>query len=173
VSFLKRLLGRDDRDAMDVWSQDVPTAAPTQGTGSGAVRLVDPGTKLIMVIKAVRGATDLGLKEAKDLVDSAPVTVMTDRPQQFLAELEQAGATAHLEAPGPFEDPQAPRDYDSVHLVDPGKNKIKVIKVVREATGLGLKEAKDLVESAPVAIDSGWGPGELRRRLAEAGAQVD
>jgi len=61
----------------------------------------------------------------------------------------------------------------NVTLTEVGADKIKVIKVVREATGLGLREAKDLVESAPVGIDSGWDPSELRRRLAEAGARVN
>ena len=55
-------------------------------------------------------------------------------------------------------------------------NKINVIKVVREVTGLGLKEAKDLVEAAPKAVKSGVSKDEadkLKKQLEEAGAKVD
>ena len=60
-------------------------------------------------------------------------------------------------------------------LTEIGPNKIPVIKVVRELTGLGLKEAKDLVESAPALIVSGLSPegaAALRRDLEAAGARV-
>jgi len=57
-----------------------------------------------------------------------------------------------------------------------GSNKINVIKVVREVTALGLKEAKDLVEAAPKAIKEGVSKDEaetVRAKLAEAGATVE
>lgn len=57
-----------------------------------------------------------------------------------------------------------------------GEKKINVIKVVRELTGLGLKEAKDLVESAPVAVKEGMpkdGAEEVKKKLEEAGATVE
>ena len=57
-----------------------------------------------------------------------------------------------------------------------GDKKISVIKVVREVTSLGLKEAKDLVESAPTAIKEGVSKDEadqLKGKLEEAGAQVE
>ena len=57
-----------------------------------------------------------------------------------------------------------------------GSNKINVIKVVREVTSLGLKEAKDLVESAPVNVKEGVAKAEadsVKAKLAEAGATVD
>ena len=57
-----------------------------------------------------------------------------------------------------------------------GANKINVIKVVREVTALGLKEAKDLVEAAPKAIKEGVSKDEaetVRAKLAEAGATVE
>jgi len=59
--------------------------------------------------------------------------------------------------------------------VDPAK-KIGVIKVVREITNLGLKEAKDLVESAPKAVKEGASKEEaedIKKKLTEAGAQVE
>ena len=63
-----------------------------------------------------------------------------------------------------------------VVLASAGSNKISVIKAVREATGLGLKEAKDLVDSAPKAIKEGLSKEdgeELKKKLEEAGATVE
>ena len=62
-----------------------------------------------------------------------------------------------------------------VELTDVGPNKVKVIKVVREATGLGLKEAKDLVDSAPKMIKEGASKEEaddLTAKLEAEGAKV-
>ncbi|MFZ9959528.1 MAG: ribosomal protein bL12, partial [Candidatus Limnocylindrus sp.] len=59
---------------------------------------------------------------------------------------------------------------------DVGANKIQVIKVVRELTGLGLKEAKDLVDAAPKPIKEGIAKSEGEKivaALAEAGAKVE
>ena len=64
----------------------------------------------------------------------------------------------------------------TVTLTDVGGNKINVIKVVREITSLGLKEAKDLVEGAPKAIKEGVNKDEaatIKKKFEEAGAKVD
>ena len=64
----------------------------------------------------------------------------------------------------------------SVILASAGGNKISVIKAVKEATGLGLKEAKDLVDAAPKAIKEGLEPAaaeELKKILEAAGATVE
>lgn len=64
----------------------------------------------------------------------------------------------------------------TVELKSAGAQKINVIKVVRAATGLGLKEAKDLVDGAPKVIKEGLSKDEaekLKKELEEAGAQVD
>jgi large subunit ribosomal protein L7/L12 len=64
----------------------------------------------------------------------------------------------------------------NVVLKDAGANKINVIKAVREVTTLGLKEAKDLVESAPVNVKEGIAKAEaeaVKAKLTEAGATVD
>jgi large subunit ribosomal protein L7/L12 len=61
-------------------------------------------------------------------------------------------------------------------LTDVGTNKINVIKVVREVTSLGLKEAKDLVESAPKAIKEGVTKEEaasIKKKFEDAGAKVE
>jgi large subunit ribosomal protein L7/L12 len=64
----------------------------------------------------------------------------------------------------------------TVTLTDIGGNKINVIKVVREVTSLGLKEAKDLVESAPKPIKEGVTKDEaaaIKKKFEEAGAKVE
>lgn len=64
----------------------------------------------------------------------------------------------------------------TVELVEAGANKINVIKVVREVTGLGLKEAKDLVDGAPKAVKENAPKAEaeeLKKKLEEAGAKVN
>ena len=64
----------------------------------------------------------------------------------------------------------------NVNLVEVGADKIKVIKVVREVTSLGLKEAKDLVESAPKALKEGVNKDEaeaIRKKFEEVGAKVE
>ena len=66
-------------------------------------------------------------------------------------------------------------EFDAI-LKDAGSEKIKVIKVVRELTGLGLKEAKDFVESAPKTIKEGASKEEcekIKEKLAEVGATVE
>ena len=77
-----------------------------------------------------------------------------------------AGAAAAVEEPTEF----------NVVLTDFGANKIQVIKVVRELTGLGLKEAKDLVEAAPKAIKESVNKDEAeaaRAKLEAEGAKAD
>lgn len=64
----------------------------------------------------------------------------------------------------------------NVVLAKAGDNKINVIKVVREITGLGLKEAKDLVEGAPKAVKEGIAKAqadEIKKKLEDAGATVE
>ena len=66
-------------------------------------------------------------------------------------------------------------EFDVI-LKAPGANKINVIKVVKEATGLGLKEAKALVDAAPKAVKEGISKDDaeaLKTKLAEAGAEVE
>ena len=64
----------------------------------------------------------------------------------------------------------------SVVLTNAGTNKIAVIKTVRELTGLGLKEAKDLVEAAPKPVKEGLPKAqaeEMKKKLVESGATVE
>lgn len=62
----------------------------------------------------------------------------------------------------------------TLHLDDAGADRVKVIKVVRELTGLGLKEAKDLVDAAPKAVKEGMPKADAeagKKKLEEAGAK--
>src|SRR5919108_5741847 len=83
-----------------------------------------------------------------------------------------AGGGAVAEAAAPAEEKT---EFDVI-LQAAGGNKINVIKVVREITALGLKEAKDLVESAPKAVKEGVSKDEAqaaKAKLEEAGAKAD
>lgn len=83
-----------------------------------------------------------------------------------------AGAAAGAAAAAPEEEQT---EFD-VMLTEIGANKIQVIKAVRELTSLGLKEAKDLVDSAPKAIKQGVAKDEAdaaKAKLEEAGAKVE
>jgi large subunit ribosomal protein L7/L12 len=78
----------------------------------------------------------------------------------------------------PGADTAAPEEKTSfdVILTGPGQQKIQVIKVVRAVTGLGLKEAKDLVDSAPKPVKEGVAQDEadtIKGQLEEAGASVE
>lgn len=71
--------------------------------------------------------------------------------------------------------PEEEKDAFDVELTSAGGNKISVIKAVREATQLGLKEAKDMVDGAPKMIKQGMKKAEaeeLKKKLEAAGAQV-
>ena len=64
----------------------------------------------------------------------------------------------------------------NVVLLEAGANKVSVIKAVREITGLGLKEAKDLVDGAPKAVKEGVSKADAeaaKKKLEEAGAKID
>ena len=73
-------------------------------------------------------------------------------------------------------DKGAEQDSFDVILTDVGDKKINIIKEVRAATGLGLKEAKDLVEGAPKAIKEGVAKAEaeeIKKKFEEAGAKIE
>ena len=79
-------------------------------------------------------------------------------------------------AAGPAEAAAEVKDSFDVVLAEIGAEKIKVIKVVREIIGLGLKEAKDLVDSAPKAVKEGATQdeaNEIKAKLEEVGAKVE
>jgi large subunit ribosomal protein L7/L12 len=87
-----------------------------------------------------------------------------------------AAAGVVVAAAGPAAAAEEEKTEFDVELVEAGAAKVKVIKVVREVTGLGLKEAKDLVDSAPKTLKEGVSKEEaedLKKKLEEAGAKVN
>lgn len=114
------------------------------------------------IIKALEGKT---LLELKELVDMMKETFGVD-PSAVAVAAPGAGAGAADAAPTEV----------SVILVNAGQGKIGVIKIVKELTGLGLKEAKDLVDGAPKAVKEMISPEEaasVKEKLEEAGAVVE
>ena len=87
-----------------------------------------------------------------------------------------SAAAAVAVAAGPAADAAEEKTEFDVIQKAAGANKVAVIKAVRGATGLGLKEAKDLVESAPAALKEGVSKDDaeaLKKSLEEAGAEVE
>ena len=85
-----------------------------------------------------------------------------------------AAAGVVVAAAAPAEAAEEKTEFD-VELTEVGPNKVKVIKVVREATGLGLKEAKDLVDGAPKVLKEGAEKAEaddIKAKLEAEGAKV-
>jgi large subunit ribosomal protein L7/L12 len=87
-----------------------------------------------------------------------------------------AAATVAVAAPGAAAPAAEEKTEFSVVMINCGAKKVEVIKVVREVTGLGLKEAKDLVESAPAHIKDAIPKADadaIKKKLEEAGAAVE
>jgi len=113
---------------------------------------------------------ELTLLEASELVKLMEETFGVSAAAAAVA-MPAAGATGG-EAAAPAEEQT---EFDVI-LQAAGGQKINVIKVVREVTALGLKEAKDLVEAAPKAVKEGVSKEEaetVRQKLADAGATVE
>lgn len=85
-------------------------------------------------------------------------------------------AMAMMPAAGAAAEAVEEKDSFNVELAEVGSNKIAVIKVIREATNLGLKEAKDMADAAPKVIKEGAKKEEaeqLKKKLEDAGAKVN
>lgn len=114
---------------------------------------------------------NMTLLEASQLVKELEETFGVSAAAAAVA-APAAGAAASGEAAAAVEEKT---EFDVI-LQAIGGNKINVIKVVREVTALGLKEAKDLVEAAPKAVKEGVSKEEaetVRQKLADAGATVE
>ena len=120
------------------------------------------------VIEFLKGMT---LLEASQLVKELEETFGVSAAAAAVAAPAAGGGGAAAAAPAAEEK----TEFDVI-LQAAGGNKINVIKVVREITALGLKEAKDLVEAAPKAVKEGVSKEEaeaIRAKLADAGATVE
>lgn len=115
---------------------------------------------------------DLTLLEASQLVKMMEETFGVSAAAAAVAAAPAAGAGA---AAAPAAEEKDEFDVMLTGMADPAK-KIGIIKVVREITALGLKEAKDLVEAAPKAVKEGAPKDEaeaIKKKLTDAGATVE
>ena len=111
---------------------------------------------------------------ALSVLEAAELTKMLEEKWGVSAAAPVAVAAAA--APGASAAPAAEQTEFTVILKDAGANKINVIKEVRAITGLGLKEAKDLVEGAPKTVKDGVGKDDaakFKKQLEAAGATVE
>lgn len=114
-----------------------------------------------------------------ELVEKLPVLELANLVKALEEKFGVSAAATMMVAGGADAAGAAEEEGDgkkSVILASAGGNKISVIKVVKEATGLGLKEAKDLVDGAPKPVKEGLEPAaaeELKKLLEAAGATVE
>jgi len=121
----------------------------------------------LTVEEFIAAIKELSVMELNDLVKACEEEFGVSAAAGVVVAAAGAGAGA-----GAAEEEKT--EFD-VELTDVGPNKIKVIKVVREATGLGLKEAKDLVEAAPKVLKEGAAKAEaddIKAKLEAEGAKV-
>ena len=112
-----------------------------------------------------------------EAVGAMTVMELNDMVKAFEEKFGVSAAAMAVAAPGaaaaaPVEEKT---EFDVV-LLEAGAKKVEVIKVVRAATGLGLKEAKDVVDGAPKAVKEGASKADaeaLKKQLEEAGAKVE
>ncbi|MDP2205295.1 MAG: 50S ribosomal protein L7/L12 [Alphaproteobacteria bacterium] len=115
---------------------------------------------------------------AKLVEDLSKLTVLEAAELSKLLEEKwgvSAAAPVAVAAVGAAPAAEAKTEFDVV-LAAAGEKKIEVIKIVREVTGLGLKEAKDLVEAAPKSVKQGatkTEADELKKKLEDVGAKVE
>ena len=119
------------------------------------------------VLKLIEDVKALTVMELSELVKALE--------EEFGVSAAAPVAVAAAAAPAAAAAAEEKTEFDVV-LAEVGPNKINVIKVVREITGLGLKEAKDLVDGAPKPVKEGAGKDdaeEIKKKLEEAGAKVE
>ena len=125
---------------------------------------------------------DITREQVVDFLSNLPVIQLADLiktlEDKWGVKAAPAAVAVAAASPGAAA-PAAPAEEQTefnVDLKEAGGNKIAVIKVVREITGLGLKEAKDLVEGAPKTLKEGVSKAEaeeMKKKLEEAGAKVE
>mgnify|MGYP003960708991 CR=1 FL=1 len=102
--------------------------------------------------------------------------LIKEMEEKFGVSAAAAAVAAPAAAGGGGEAAAEEKSEFDLHLTGIGDNKVNVIKAVREITGLGLKEAKDIVDSAPKAVKEGVSKDEaegIQKALEEAGAEVE
>lgn len=123
--------------------------------------------------------SDVSMEQVKDFIKNMSLMDAATLVKELEDELGvSAAAPVAVAAAGAGDAPAAVEEKDefNVVLTSIGDKKIQVIKVVREITGLGLKEAKDLVDSAPKAVKEGVTKAEadeISAKIEGAGGQVE
>jgi len=115
------------------------------------------------------------LQAISDMSVMDVVELVKDMEEKFGVSAAAAAVQVAAQVPGEAAAAEEQTEFNVV-MSSFGANKIAVIKVVRTLTGLGLKEAKDLVESAPTNIKEGVAKAEadeIKKKLEEAGATVE
>ena len=116
----------------------------------------------------------LSVQEIIDALKELSVMELNDLVTACEEEFGVSAAAGVMVAAAPAAEVEEKTEFD-VELTEAGDQKIKVIKVVREITGLGLKEAKELVESAPKVLKEQAAKEEaeeLKKKLEEVGAKI-
>ena len=128
-------------------------------------------------MEVLRSMAKLTIEEILTAIDELSVLELNDLVKA-VEEKYGVSAAAGVVMAGPVagagEAAEEKTEFD-VELTDVGKEKIKVIKIVREVTGLGLKEAKELVDGAPKVIKEGSAKADaeaLKAKFAEVGAVI-
>ena len=117
----------------------------------------------------------LSNEEILNAVAEKSVLELVELISAFEEKFNVSAAAVAVAAAGPAAAAAEEQSEFNVELTSFGANKVAVIKAVREATGLGLKEAKDLVEGAPSVVKEGVSKEEgeeLKKKLEAAGATV-
>ena len=116
---------------------------------------------------------------AQELIDAIKELTVLELNDLVKACEEEFGVSAAagvvVAAAGPAAAAEEEKTEFDVELTEVGAEKVKVIKVVREVTGLGLKEAKDVVDGAPKVVKEGASKEEaedIKKKLEEVGAKV-
>lgn len=148
---------KEEAPAADAPAEEAADTADATDEGAG----VEVPEKFASIVESIESMSVLDLNELVKLLE-----------KKFgVSAVAAAAPAAGADAAGAEEK----SDY-TVHLADAGAQKIAVIKVVKEVAGLGLKEAKDLVEGAPADVKTGVKPEEaeeIKAKLEEAGATVE
>lgn len=130
--------------------------------------MADESTKLSAKVQEIVDLIDkLSLPEAFELKKGL---------EEKYGVTASAGAVMMAAAPAAAAEAQEEKTSFDIELADAGANKINVIKVVKEVTGLGLKESKDIVDGAPKMVKEGVAKAEaeeIKKKFEEAGAKVN
>jgi len=164
-------------------ADETPAEGVEAAVGEAAGEPVKESTKSTVKAKEERKIMANRVDEALELIKGMTILELRDLNKRIeedfgitaVAPVAMAGPAVAGPAAAPAAEEEEKTEW-TVVLKDMGANKINVIKAVREVTTLGLKEAKDLVESAPTNVKEGVPKEEaeaVRAKLADAGATVE